>query len=144
MQKIRKFLVKAKRNTYANENAREIKVKYGGKILTFTEGKFSYQDKYFGTNPFSGEEIVLQEGRVIWIMNYYGQAKNKEVYTFLKKALMKVEKNKPFRGPTKFKEGKFKYKNKVMGDVSKFSGVETITNNKKEIYKGYYHGGFVR
>ena len=144
MQDIKEFLVKAKKSTYANEKAKEIKIKGGGKLLTFSEGKFHYQDKYFGTNPFCGEEIVLLDRKVIWVMNYYGQAKNKEVYTFLKKSLKRVEKNKPFRGPTKFKEGKFEYTNKVLGNMGGFIGEEKITKNKKQIYGGHYHGGFVK
>ena len=142
--KLREFLVKAKKATYANEKVKEIKIKGGGKVLTFSKGKFRYQDKYFGTNPFYGEEIVLLNRKVIWIMNYCGQAKNKEVYTFLKKSLKRVEKNKPFRGPTKFKEGKFEYTNKVLGNMEGFIGEEKITKNKKQIYGGHYHGGFVK
>ena len=148
MDKLQDFLVKAKQNTYANEKTKEIKIKGGGKLLSFSEGGFHYQDKYFGTNPFSGEEIVLEDGKVIWVMNYYGKILVKlepgKVYKFLKKALMKINKNKPFRGPKKFSEGEFSYINNVDGDLTLFKGVEKIFLRKKKIYFCYYHGGSIK
>jgi hypothetical protein len=145
MEELKEFLVQAKKNTYAAKNkAKEIKIKGGGRILKFSKGNFIYQDKYFGTNPFCGEEIVLLKGKVIWGMNYYGKAEDKEVYKFLKRALMKVSKEKPFRGPLNLKEGDLEYKNKVSGSLKKFSGIEIVTKNKKGIYRRSYHGGFVK
>ena len=72
---INKFLIQAKINTYASkdDNGAEI-VKDGSKKFVFKLDDFTYQDKYFGFNPFVGEEIVFKNNKVIWAMNYYGQA----------------------------------------------------------------------
>ena len=111
------FIVKAKINTYATTGeGGENTLEDGSKQLVFKEGEFNYRDRYFGSNPFIGEEIVFKNNKVIWGMNYYGKAFSneisiKEIYEFLKKAMQKVSRDNPFRGPENFKEGNFEYKN---------------------------------
>ena len=61
-KKLSDFLVKAKINTYAS-----------GKEFDFEEKEFRYRDRYFGFNPFIGEEVVWQKKEIIWGMNYYGR-----------------------------------------------------------------------
>jgi len=142
-----KFLVKAKVNTYAGGREGTI-LTDGSKELTFEEGKIVYKDRYFGFNPFIGEEVVFYEGRCIWGMNYYGciipseDISAKELYAFLREALKRVREEKPFRGPEEYEENCFKYVNNVEGDVSRFNGTEKIFHKKKEIYKLLYHGGY--
>jgi len=69
-----KFLVKAKINTYASSGEGGEKIlPDGSKEFEFEEKEFKYQDRYFGFNPFIGEEIVWQNGKVVWGMNYYGE-----------------------------------------------------------------------
>jgi len=144
-----RFLVKAKINTYASGKEGAI-LRDGSKELVFREGKFLYRDKYFGSNPFTGEEVVSCKGKCVWSMNYYGyiipseDVSLKEVYTFLRKASKRVEEEKPFRGPEKYERHPFKYVNKVEGDVSKFNGTEKIFYKEKEIYRLLYHGGYIR
>jgi len=61
-----KFLVKAKISTYASEGeANEIVLEDGAKELTFEDGEFKYRDRYYGFNPFVGEEIVWKNGKII-------------------------------------------------------------------------------
>jgi hypothetical protein len=144
---LKEFLVRAKRATYANENAREKKIKGKGKLLMYSNRGLFYQDKYFGTNPFSGEEIIIKEGKVVWIMNYYGKTISKnssKVYKFLRKALRKVDEDKPFRGPANFKEDDFRYINRFEGKIDSFCGVEKISYKNRAVYFCYYHGGFVK
>ena len=149
IEELCRFLVKAKINTYASGKEGAILMD-GSKELVFSEGKFLYRDRYFGFNPFIGEEIVFYEGRCIWGMSYYGYAvpsentSLKEIYTFLREALKKVSEEKPFRGPKKYERRPFKYVNNVEGDVSKFNGTEKIFYKDKEIYKLLYHGGCIR
>lgn len=111
--KLEEFLVKAKLNTYANSGeGDEKKLEDGSRELVYEEVEYKYRDRYFGFNPFIGEEVVWKEGIVIWAMNYYGAILSnnisaKEVYEFLKKAMQQVKEGRPFRGPSKFKEGDF-------------------------------------
>ena len=65
------------------------------------------------------------------------------IYGFLRKALqINTDPSYP-RGPKKYKEGKFMYKNKQRGDIICFSGKEVIYQNKKQIYEAIYAGGLV-
>lgn len=148
MKKLKNFLVEAKKNTYANEDAKEVRVRGGGKLLSFSKGDFIYQDKYFGSNPFSGEEVVIKNEKVIWVMNYYGKTVSKispkKVYRFLKKALMNVNIKTLFRGPEKFTEGNFQYLSKAKEDVDSFIGTEQIFHKGKQVYFCEYHGGLVK
>lgn len=143
-----RFLVKAKINTYASGKEGAI-LRDGSKELVFREGKFLYRDRYFGSNPFIGEEVVFHKGKYVWSMNYYGYiilsegVSSKEVYTFLREALKRVREEKPFRGPEKYERRPFKYVNNAEGDVSKFNGTEKIFCKEKEIYRLFYHGGCI-
>jgi len=144
-----KFLVKAKTNTYAKEGENnEIKLEDGSNNFTFRKGNLTYKDKYFGFNPFSGQEVVLKDSKPIWSMNYYGKiisniVNQKKIYEFLMKAMMLVKEDRPFRGPNEFKEENFIYKDKSEGDINYFSGAERILYKGKEVYVLLYHGGVI-
>lgn len=142
------FLIDAKTHTYATKGEyNEIKLQDGTKELNFQKNNFKYRDRYFGFNPFSGEEIVWFWDRPLWSMNYYGVVTNKkfskEIYDFLKQALRKVEQKYPFRGPKKFVMSNFEYNNKSIGSVKYFNGKETIRFKGKLVYTLYYHGGLI-
>lgn len=144
-----KFLVKAKKSTYASSGEEEGRIlKNGAKEFEFIQGEFKYRDRYFGYNPFIGEEIVFYKKEPIWGMNYYGKILSevvspKEIYRFLQRALKMVNENRPFRGPESFKEDKLKYTNKVRGDIKKFKGEETIFYRREIVYRLTYHGGVI-
>ncbi len=147
---LNEFLVKAKVNTYATsgEGGERI-LEDGSKELVYEEGGFKYRDRYFGFGPFAGEEIVWKDGRPFWAMNYYGSPVSGAVpaekfYEFLKRALRKVTREKPFRGPDNFKEGDFEYINESEGGVGDFAGIEMILCRGEEVYKLSYHGGFIK
>jgi len=145
-----KFLVKAKIRTYAsNGEGAEKKLENGGRELTFEEGEFSYRDIYFGFNPFAGEEVVWENKKCIWVMNYCGKiisndVTEKEIYKFLQKAMKMVDEENPFRGPNSLKEGNFEYSDSNEGDINFFNGVEKIFYCGKLVYRLHYHGGLVK
>ena len=143
--KFEDFLVKAKKNTYA-AGAKPRDIWNGFEELTYGEKGLRYRDRWTGSDPFGGEEIVHMSGKVIWMMNYYGfttsdKVKKEEVYSFLREALNMVTKDKPFRGPVSFKKGELEYINKSAGNLAKFVGIEQILQNGKEVYRLSYHGG---
>ena len=144
------FLVKAKIATYASfGEANEINLEDSAKELTFEDGEFKYRDKYYGFNPFIGEEVVFQNGKIVWSMNYYGKIISlvisaKQIYEFLKSAMRQIKENRPFRGPNNFKSGNFEYIDESTGDVNNFSGTERIFFKGQEIYRLIYHGGIVK
>ena len=147
---LEEFLVEAKINTYASASGgqgSEETLEDGGKKFVYEEGKWRYWDRYFGSHRFTGQEIVWQNGRMVWTMNYYGgivseKASLDEVYGFLKKALGNVTRKKPFRGPLKLWERKWLYLNMVRGSVDSFHGLEQIIyQGQEKVYELRYHGG---
>lgn len=147
---LREFLIQAKARTYASgESAVKTTMDDGCFELTYQAEGFSYRDRYFGGNPFLGEEVVFQDGAVIWGMNYHGyltreSASAVEVYGFLQRAMRRVEAERPFRGPRFYQEGDFEYRDESQGALEAFSGVERIFYHAEEVYRLNYHGGAVR
>ncbi len=149
IKQLSKFLVKAKINTYASSGEDGEKIlPDGSKEFEFKEKEFRYRDRYFGFIPFIGEEIVWQNEKVVWGMNYYGKVvseiiPSKQIYQFLQEALKRVTEEKPFRGPNNFKKDDFKYTNEVKETIEKFEGQEIIFYKEQLVYKLNYHGGLV-
>ncbi|MDD5696847.1 MAG: DUF5680 domain-containing protein [Candidatus Pacebacteria bacterium] len=148
-KQLSKFLVRAKINTYASSGeGGEKNLPDGSKELEFKEGEFKYQDRYFGFNPFIGEEIVFHNKKFVWGMNYRGKVISqivspKKIYQFLRDALKNITEDKPFRGPDRFEKGNFKYFNKTRGTIENFDGEERVFYKRKIVYKLVYHGGLI-
>jgi len=148
-KQLSKFLVKAKINTYASSGEGGEKIfPDGSKEFVFEEREFKYRDRYFGFNPFTGEEIVWENEKVVWGMNYYGEIISeiisaKDIYQFLQEALKRVSGDKPFRGPDNFRKDNFEYINKTNGTVEKFQGEEIISYKEQSVYKLSYNGGLI-
>ena len=68
---------------------------------------------------------------------------SRDVYRFLRKALLQAPEQHPYRGPKEYTEANLSYQNNWHGDMVNFSGEEVITENGQEIYKGLYFGGTV-
>jgi len=144
------FLIKAKINTYAasGEGGEKI-LEDGSKELVYENGIRKYRDKYFGFKSFIGEEIVWENGKAIWGMNYCGgiiseEVDVKQIYQFLQKAMKLVKIERPFRGPENFQEGEWDYTDKSDCSVNEFSGTESIYFQKKKVYELKYIGGIVK
>ena len=148
--KLEDFLVKAKINAYASEGEMgESLLPDGSLELTYQEGVFKYRDRYFGWNPFGGEEAVWQDDQIVWVMNYYGLVFDEvvpaaEVYSFLQDAMNQVKIDRPFRGPQTLKKSDFEYFDESQGNVDQFTGVERILYQGREIYQLHYHGGRIK
>lgn len=144
-----KFLVEAKKSTYAaGEGAKKIVEKDGSITLIFEDGDFKYHDNYFGGEPFGGREVVFMQNKPIYIMTYYGSVKDSvlssEIIRVLLKSLSLIPEDHPFRGPKEYVENDLAYKNSYTGEIDNFFGEETISSSDgKEIYKARYAGGFI-
>lgn len=96
-----RFLVEAKRNTYAalGDDASVPPLLNGSKQLEYASGDFFYRDIYFGMDFFAGQEAAELAGRPVWSMVYSGgvttpdmdNAFVREVYRFLGRALRQAE-----------------------------------------------------
>ena len=143
------FLLKAKLKTYATRGeGNERDLEDGTREMTYQEENYLYRDRYYGFNPFVGEEVVWENGKAIWAMNYYGMVTDEsvqagDVYRFLQEAMQRITAERPFRGPDEYREGDFVYQDTSEGNLSQFSGEETIFFQKKQVYLLTYHGGTV-
>ena len=150
LNSLRSFLVKAKKAGYASGDA-AIKTieKDHSTTLIYEEDEWKYHDNYFGGEPYGGREVVFYKNLPVYIMTYYGWVNKKvsdiaPIYKTLQEALFLIPENKPFRGPEIYKQNEFIYLNKFEGDITQFSGEETITDiDGIELYKAKYMGGLV-
>ncbi len=143
---LKKFLINAKKNTYAAGSGNKAKILSNGvREYVFSEGDFRYTDKYSGHEKFSGEENVFKNNKIIWRMSYSGGILSDEItvdniYSFLKKALKQIPDDKPLRGPKELVDKGHKYTNNIKGDIDKFSGEEKIFYKNKLMYSLSYDG----
>ena len=148
-----KFLCNAKIATYASEEGTS-SVKPllpRSHQLEFRRGALLYRDIYYGGEFFVGTETVFHLDDPLWAMCYAGGV-NEEfniknaptIYDFLRSALREVPISAPFRGPERFYDQEYQYSNRFLGNVWRFSGVETIKYKDTPIYQLHYSGGRIK
>ena len=146
---LKQFIYEAKKKTYA-AGMEEKALEDGSKELVYENGIYKYRDRYFGFDPFAGQEVVFENETPIWVMNYRGSCEEdvliikKEIYSFLKKALLHVSKRNPIRGPANFKSKDFEYRHDIAGNYEDFGGYEEIYFRNDFVYHGDIHGGLIR
>jgi hypothetical protein len=152
-QELAEFLVFAKQNSYAAEqNRHQVKPALpGSNQHEVRDGALFYLDIYFGSTYFTGHETVYHKTTPIWGMSYAGGVSEdlpdgevSPLFDFLRQALRHVEHKVPFRGPETFQQGDYRYSNRVLGNLSRFSGTETIFSEEHSIYQLHYSGGMIR
>ncbi|MDP3993086.1 MAG: DUF5680 domain-containing protein [bacterium] len=144
---IRRFLVKANRNGYGNESVKEANEADGSHTIIYSDGDWLFHDNFFGGEPFGGREVISYKDKPVWMMVYYGYVSElslqKEVYAFLKKALLNFPEDMPYRGPKELIEGDRQYNNSVTGEFDSFSGEESISFRSRSVYQAGYQGGLI-
>lgn len=145
----REFLLRASIEAgYGNSGAKIKKSENGAHIINYENEEWRLSDVFYGGHPYAGQEVIYQNGRAVWALQYRGWLYDtdrtpSEVYEFLKKVLLKVPSEHPYRGPENFSEGSLTYQNSWRGEFENFAGEETIIEGEQEIYKGLYFGGEV-
>jgi hypothetical protein len=142
------FLLKAKKSTYAaGEGGKVASSRQASHDLAYREGEWTYLDTYLGGFAFIGEEAVWRQEKPVWGMNYYGTMTVETIpegfSQFLKRALLHVPPEAPYRGPAAFQEGDFTYTCYWSGGLDRFRGEETISLNGQLIYRLDFHGGII-
>jgi hypothetical protein len=150
-QDFREFLVRAKRNTFASGRT-PIESIDGSKLFSYEEGILSYTDNFWGNLLFSGHEIVRENGKAIWGMNYHGRVEvpelNEAISDLLRRSLSQAPLEFPFRGPINFQivgDG-LSYSNSLLEhSIENFAGIERITSFDRPglVYSSNYHGGLI-
>ena len=150
MEKLSKFLIEAKKQTYANENVEKVNSsRIGSHDYEYSDGVMKYHDTYFGGINFMGEEVVYEQDETpMWGMNYYGVTLDKNLSeeamdNALRPALMQVGNDDiiPVRGPREFVNGEYRYTFSVTGDLNCFDGEEAIYKKDHKVYVLKCHGG---
>lgn len=150
---LHKFLIEAKKETYANETAPIVtSTRRGSRDYEYIKDNWTYHDTYFGGIDFQGQEVVYHRGDTpTWGMVYYGRTLDESLSEeamdkALRPALMQVGKDDtiPVRGPKEFENQGYKYTFKVTGDLTNFEGEETIEKEGAKIYTLKCHGGRIR
>lgn len=143
-EEIVRFLIRAKRSTYAGKGAETVATRPKSHDLVFSEEDMMYYDTYIGGAKFAGEEGLWISGIPYWSMNYAGRVIGEHFSgDFLKAALWNVPEDKPFRGPEYYSDGDYSYKCTVNGGFEWFQGYETISYKEQIIYECHFHGGII-
>lgn len=143
------FLIEAKHQTYAAGLAAKVEsLLAGGTQLEYRAGDWFYRDIYFGEEFFTGQEMVYYRNRPWWSMVYAGGVKLEEpppdqIYSFLRRALLLVDAQAPFRGPDSFEEGDFRYACAWRGTIEWFEGMEVIFHRERIVYQLTFSGGMI-
>jgi hypothetical protein len=148
LNELKSFVFDASRATYASG---DMSIKQtqpdGSTAILYEKGSYRFHDNYFGGEPYGGREVVFLDDKPIWMMVYYGLVHEgvtaKGIYSFLMESLSNSTLAMPYRGPTSFENGSFKYENNLSGDITRFSGVEKIFMNGECVYEASYMGGLV-
>ena len=155
LSRLAEFLVEAKRRTYAgldDDATISAPLLPGSKQLEYRAHDLSYRDIYFGMRFFVGQETVQAGSHVIWSMSYAGGVSSGitdrdeflAIYAFLRKALLAIREDGPFRGPAQLEDGNFRYVNISQGDVAEFHGEEQVFRAGMKVYGLRYNGGLIR
>ncbi len=148
LSQLSKFLLDSNKAGYASEKSNSQQEPDGSTTITFVSSDFKSHDNFFGGEPYGGRVVVFYKEKPIWMMVYYGAVDDSiknfgGVYGFLKKALMAMPENDPYRGPKLLEEGPYKYENSWRGNLESYSGEEKIYLNGSQIYWAKYIGGLV-
>jgi len=139
-----KFLIKAKKATYAGEGAEIAPSRPNSHDLMYEENDLKYIDTYLGGLQFAGEEALWRSDMPLWTMNYLGRVLSDEFPAhFHKEALLLVPEDMPYRGPAKYKKGDYTYTCTVDGDFKWFTGYEEIHDKDIKVYECHFHGGII-
>lgn len=133
---------------YADTSAKYIDNGKNGKIITKQIREYTYEDEFYGGEPYSGNETIWFNSKDVFRCVYWGKVekgiKFGDVYDFLRKALMQgPDNNLVHRGPAEFIEGNLKYTNSIEGTIDEFRQIEKIFIDNKEVYVAYFFGGKV-
>lgn len=153
LEELADFLVFAKNSTYAGDGKKITRPDGSKKFVPVVRGPLRYEDEYEGRAHFGGRTRVYSDEKILWHMFYSGGITKefrgdpvfrKEVYAFLKKAILAGDKKSPFRGPDTFTEGDFAYfNNTIKGDIADFKGREEIWHKEEQIYVLRFIGGII-
>jgi len=145
LETLKEFISEARKNTYASNNSSVDSPRLlGSEQFEFQKGDFFYRDIFFvGNKKIVGQEIVYQNSKTIWAMNYFGDQIGTTETNFLKDSLFRLANECRFGESCGFEKREFRYEDLGQGSLEYFFGQEKIFIDKKNIYKLDYRGGII-
>lgn len=133
---------------YADENAKYVSNGKGGYIIKLTDDKWTYEDEFYGGEPYSGNETVWFENKECFRCVYWGKVSEginfADIYNFLRSALRKGPNGQcVHRGPQCYVENDLIYTNNTVGDIESFQTIERIFKKDIEVYTAWFIGGLI-
>lgn len=126
----------------ASETVKYVSNNKNGLILSTKSGEYTYEDEFYGGQPYSGNETIWENEVPIFRCVYWGKFMEDVPETFLRKALsVGPTGNCVHRGPESYVEGELEYKNECTGTIDEFMQIERIFKAGKEAYVAYFYGG---
>lgn len=144
------FIVESKASCYVGGGAKAEPSRQGSNDFVFEKAPYAYRDSYFGGTDFIGQEVVWENGRAVWAMNYYGHIHRDDLMTgadggmVIRQALAAMYRQGRFLGGFCHEIGKYRYVDTNTGDYTGFAGEERIMVDGEAAYHLLYHGGLVR
>tara|TARA_Y100000310_G_scaffold338346_2_gene427733 strand:- start:425 stop:961 length:537 start_codon:yes stop_codon:yes gene_type:complete len=134
------FIVEGHKNAWAAEGGEIDPVIPGIKSMHHNRGEWDYYDNFGGYFKAPGWTVVNFRGQPAWSMSYFGMGQNlrfydsaKPTFDFLKKALLEVTPDMPYRGPARFTEEDLTYTFRLLrGDLEDFTWAEEIVKRGSE------------
>ena len=149
---LKEFLLDANASCYAGGGHEVEPQRPGFDEIEYKKGDWFFRDSYVGSYFAPGQEFIYFKSKPIWAMAYAGGMKfayhgqreiTKETIVFLKKALMAMDPQNPYRGPAEFTEGEWRYVSTLAGDIKDFFGNEKIYKGKELLFEQNFIGGIV-
>ena len=153
LDELSEFIVEGHKEGWDGKGEKVESVFPGMKCLYYRHGGWEYRDNYLGYFRAPGFIVVSQNQRLVWTMNYFGRGQTpgyehlaKPTFDFLKRALMRVTPDMPFRGPREYKEGEWNYSFKNYDpkmSVENFFWEEDIIKDKVKVFSQTGGGGTI-
>lgn len=151
MQSVAEFIIEAKAATYmGGKKPLAHATRPGAKDIDYQRGSFRYLDSHFGGTDFLGQEVVWQDERPVWAMNYYGRILDpihfdgERAGIVIKHALIALYQEGRFLGGFTHQHALGEYVDQSVGDYTSFHGVERILLSDRAVYQLDYQGGLIK
>lgn len=150
LKDLSEFKVEADLKTWAAD-AGELPPEDGFKRHQYIRNEWRLLDSYTGFFRAPGFTTVYYMEVPAWTMAYHGEGMRKghedladETFAFLRKALMRVTPDLPFRGPGYFLDGGWIYIFQLRaGNIEDFRGKEDIYSTNDRVFTQEMIGGLV-
>ncbi|MBC2774064.1 hypothetical protein H6M51_14465 [Rhizobium sp. AQ_MP] len=151
MESLERFIIEAKAATYiSGKRPQALATRVGAKDIFYDQGALRYLDSHYGGTDFLGQEVVWQDERPVWAMNYYGRILDPSRFDgeragiVIKQALTALYQEKRFLGGFTYQHSLGEYVDQSVGDYTSFLGVERILLADRTVYQLDYQGGLIK